>query len=376
MNLLDKFIQQIALITARDPSDIQIKSNEILIGSDRLPLINVFFSENIIFDNPNYILDYLTQHELKPGDNLTLQCKHDKTIYYTVIRLQIKNQNIQQGCYETLNNSGDRNGIIFTGSFFGSINQPEFTSFQEILFSICLLSSIHPLQEISWAGIFESLGSFAIFTGENIPYSSLADCGIFPASIEPFTFSWANEIPQDFRNRKDDVPQEAEKAYIAALSTSISPGVAFIQLYRAFEILFAVGLKEKIKNSAVTEVLKVMRDFKSLAELDMLSNLLNKPSISFYSFTPTDFITLFGSHKPEGTYQKITDFLYPKSSCFPAKFPNNLVATIIYYIRCSLIHSKLGEKEPFLLEPFSDKKINALCNLVEDMRNIIKSLVY
>lgn len=378
MSLLSHFRQRIASLTQiDDPSHIQIGIDGILIGSKTLPLINVFFSENNIHDAASCPLsDYLGQYELKPGHNLILQHKSDEASCYNIIRLRVENQNIQQGFYEILNNSGERNGIVFTGSFSGSIDQPEFISFQESLFAVCLLDAINQLNEVGWSEIFESLGAFAIFSGEHIPYGLLADCGIFSADTTAFTFAWINEIPQAFRSRRENVPQEAETAYIAALSTSNSPDVAFTRLYRVLEILFAVGLKAKIENSPVTEVLKVMKEFQRLSELDMLSTLLERSSIPFSSFTLTDFIELFGTHKPEGNYQKITNWLNSESSNPLANPPNDLVATLIYYIRCSLVHSKLGEREPFLLGPFSDKQIDALCHLVDDVRNIIKSLVY
>lgn len=378
MSLLSHFRQRIASLTqVDDPSHIQIGIDGILIGSKTLPLTNVFFSENNIHDAPNCPLsDYLSQYELKSGHNLILQHKSEEAICYNVIRLRVENQNIQQGLYEILNNSGERNGIIFTGSFSGSIDQPEFISFQESLFAVCLLDAVHSLNEVGWSEIFESLGAFAIFSDEHIPFGSLADCGIFSADNTTFTFAWINEIPQAFISIKENVPQEAETAYIAALSTSNSPDVAFTRLYRVLEILFAVGLKAKIENSPVTEVLKVIREFQRLSELDMLSTLLERSSIPFTSFTLADFIELFGTHKPEGNYQKITNWLNSESSNPLANPPNDLVATLIYYIRCSLVHSKLGEKEPFLLGPFSDKQIDALCHLVDDVRNLIKSLIY
>lgn len=378
MNLLTQFRQRIAsLVHVDDPSDIQIGVNGISFGPKTLPLINVFFSENSIYEIQNCPLShYLSQYELKPGNSLILQHKSDEAICYNVIRLRVENQTIQQGFYEILNNSGERSGIIFTGIFSGSINQPEFINFPESLFAVCLLDAVQSLNDVDWSEIFESIGAFAIFSGEHIPYGTLADCGIFSANTTTFTFSWINEIPQLVTNRKESVPQEAETAYIAALSTSKTPDVAFTQLYRVLEILFAVGLKAKIENSLVTEVLKVMKEFQRISELDMLSTLLERSAISFSSFTLSDFVELFGTHKPEGNYQKITSWLNSESSNPLANPPNDLIATLIYYIRCSLVHSKLGEKEPFLLGPFSDKQTDALCHLVDDARNIVKSLVY
>ncbi|GKT10342.1 hypothetical protein [Desulforhabdus sp. TSK] len=245
------------------------------------------------------------------------------------------------------------------------------------MLAVCLLDAIHLVNEVGWAEIFEAIGSFAIFTEEQVPYGLLADCGIFSPETRSFTFSWINEIPQGFRSRKGNIPQDAETAYIAALSSSRAPDIAFTRLYRVLEILFAVGLKTKIERSPVTEVLRVMKDFQRLSELDMLSTLLEGSSIRLPSFTLADFKELYGEHKPEGNYQKIAKWLNAASSSSPfANPPDDLVATLIYYIRCSLVHSKLGEKEPFLLGPFSDNQIDALCHLVDDLRDIIKSLIY
>lgn len=378
MNLLTRFRQQIASLSQIDNADsIEISANNISIGSVILPLTNVFFNENDINNRQSCPLsDYLSQYELKSGDNFVLQHKSDNASRYEIIRLQVKNQNIQHGFYEISSSSGERQGMIFTGSFSGSIVQPEFIGFQESLFALCLLDAVRPLDPIGWSEIFESLGAFGVFSVEHVPYSLLADCGIFSADTTTFTFAWVNEIPQTFTRRRENVPQEAETAYIDALTKSNSPDVAFTLLYRVLEILFAVGLKVKIENSLVTEVINVIKQFERNSEFQMLSTLLEGSSIPFSSFTRADFIELYGTHKPEGNYNGISTWLNSTSSNPRANPPNNLVPTLIYYIRCSLVHSKLGDKEPFLLGPFSDKQKDALCHLVDDLRNIIKSLVY
>ena len=154
MSLLDNFLQKIAsLFEIEDISHVMISAEGISIASKTLPLDGVFFGNNDIADSATCsISDYLNQFEVKSDNRLTLQNTLDASTCWEVVRLQVINKNIQHGFYGLNNNSGQRNGILFTGSLSGSIIQPVLTDFREAILALCVLDYEHTFKEVSsWA---------------------------------------------------------------------------------------------------------------------------------------------------------------------------------------------------------------------------------
>jgi hypothetical protein len=379
MALLNVFLQKICtLFGINDVTQVLNSGDHLSIGSKSLPLIDIFFRENGTRENTDSQLElYLNQFEIKPGSVKSIHHKNDSTNCFHIVKLHVLNENIQHGFFELTESDGTRIGFVFTGKFAGSIDQPDLTGFPEAIFAICVLDADSTLNEITgWEEVFEAIGPFAVCHKENVLQNSLAEYGIFTHSPNTFMFSWDNLIASTLRPIKHSIPHEAQMAYVAALKQSNSPDIALVNLYRTFEVLFAVGLKDKILQSAPNDVIKIFRDLKSLSELDMLSTLLEQSHVSFTHFTLTDFCSLFGTHKPEDKYRDISAWFTANSSQRNVYPPNDLRAKIIYYIRCSLVHSKLGEKEPFLIGPYTNQQTLALSNIIEDIRSIIKSLIY
>ena len=373
MNLSERLIANIAqLFGIDDISQITIQGNSVSIAGNDLSCENVLFNERL-GGSQSSLSDYLAEYNV--GPELSISHITDVTLGFNVQKLRLINGEIRHGFYTLESSEGSPKGVVFTGLCSGSLEEPNLTMFPEVIFALCILEPCGVLEEVKgWAPIFEALGPFAVLCKEELPICPLAECGIFGSESNPFSFHWDNELPRTIQTPNRETPPEAEAAYVAALANSNTPGIAFTQLYRVLEIYFAIGLRERIKNSDIREVLKEMKRFKDLSELTMLSTLLAPIPVPFSKFTATDFRKLYGTHTPTSSnYAPIKDWLAKTPMTIPS---GNLRALLIYYVRCSLVHSKLGETEPFLMEPYTIDQVESLSRIIEDMRTIIQHLLY
>lgn len=376
MSLLDRFMQNIADICDIDVRLIQQDGNKILVDSYEFPFLGVFFNEDP--EEPSAIqwIDYFNAFDAfkEEPDEATLKKKQSNDTF-KVKRLNILNKKIGVGVYEISEEPNSRI-VVFTGGIDGTLGDPDLTSFPEVLLAIATLEKIccvdSGAEPVSWANVLKCLGPFAIFSedrpSDDRPLLSLGECGVFLYRQNTFSFTWSNNLPGSVQTRGIGVPEEAEKAYLAALQDSGTADVAFLRLYRVLEILFAGTYKDEISNADLSKVIALIQRFQSMSELDTLKKLVEKSTSDFTRFTKADFGILFDGHQPQGNYQKITSWLDDKEPT-----PR---ALIIYYIRCALVHSKMNEKEPFLIGPFANGQEDALRHLVEDTRELIKSLLY
>lgn len=368
MNLLTRFIQNIADICGVPGEQIQPDSDKIIVGSHELPLVGVFFNEST---SATQLTDYFDAYEEDAhiiGKILSKAPSHD---ILTVSGLNVLNKNIDPGVYE-INRIDGKKIVVFTGSISNTSENPDLTSFPEILLAIAVLSKIRCVESVSWADILEGLGPFVIFSTDS-PLFAFGECGLSFRRQNAFSFAWSNSLPSVAQVTKSGTPEEAETAYLAALHDSATADVAFLRLYRVLEILFAGTYKNQIANAPLSKVIALIQLFQSTSELDTLKRLLDTSTLNFTRFKNTDFDALFLKHRPQGNYTKITTWLNDAATTIP---PPEIRAFIIYYIRCALTHSKMTEKEPFLIGPFSLAQEEALKNLVEDTREIIKSLLF
>ena len=207
-------------------------------------------------------------------------------------------------------------------------------------------------------------------------FGYLSRFGFFKIDSQPaYSFTWENNIDALMNKRMSDIPLEAEQAYIAALSYSKTADVAFLKLYRVFEILFAVGLKNYIRNLSNRDIIKEIKNIKNnLSEKIMLEKVFLTHTVSSFSyFTKALFYDLYPSLSIPDQYSNIKKWLNTADA--NDLFPDSLRFEVIYFIRCSLVHSKLGDEE-CLLEPFEQNQYVALKSLVEDMQGMIRSILY
>lgn len=368
MNLLNRFMQNIANICGVSFESIHQDGNKIFVGSHELPFLGVFFEEG---SPETKLTDYFNTYEEDPKITGKILTAKQGNSVFNVRGLNADNKYIDAGIYEiTEINSGKT--VVFTGSFNNVCENLDLTCFPEILLAIAVLEKTRCADSVSWMNILECLGPFVIFQNDP-PLLSLAECGLSFRRQNTFSFTWSNSLPTVVQTRKPGIPSEAETAYLAALHDSVTADIAFLRLYRVLEILFAGTYKDEIAKADLCKVISLIQNFQSMSELDTLKKLVEKSTSSFTHFTNTDFNNLFAGHQPGGNYTKITNWLSNTSNTIP---PDEIRALIIYYVRCSLVHSKLTGKEPFLIGPFSFNQEEALNHLVEDTRELIKGLLY
>lgn len=361
-------MQNIANICGVSVESIQQDGSKIIVGSHELPLANVFFNE---INSSTQLTDYFNAHEEDSAFAGKIIPKYDSKNILNVSGLNVSNEDVDAGVYEISGIDGKKI-VVFTGSISGTSGNPDLTSFPEVLLAIAVLDKIRCADSVSWASVLEGLGPFVVYPGTP-PLISLGECGLYVRRQNTFSFTWNNSIPSADRARKLEIPEEAESAYLAALQDSATGDVAILRLYRVLEILFAGIYKNEIANADLAKVIALIQFFQSTSELDTLRRLVDKSTFNFTRFTKTDFDILFSGHRPQGNYIKIAKWL---DDATITTLPSHTRAHIIYYLRCALIHSKMTEKEPFLIGPFSQKQEEALKHLVEDMRDIIKDLLF
>lgn len=320
-------------------------------------------------------IDYLDSYSIKSkGENpveFFLQGPDNRVL--CVRKLIVVNENVSPGIYVVDEDKKEKK-IIFTGSFGDSKEEPDLVPYPELLLAIAVLKPIYETKEElgSLASIFEVFGAFVIDFSETVNSSVICDCGLLYANQRNcFSFDWHNDVSHALRKKKENIPEEALLAYLCALRESTTVDVAFCKLYRVLEVLFAGLFKNKISDAPLDKVIALIHSLQSSSELKILSDLLVGSSASF-RFSRDDFNSLFGEYRPQNkNYEKIGKWLDDNQ-----RVGNAPVALIVYYVRCALVHSKMNEKEPFLMGPFSEAQERALGNLVEDIRDIVKELLF
>jgi hypothetical protein len=369
MSLLNCFKQNIASICDVPINSIQLDNDKIFVGSHELPFMGVFFNQgSSVIQSIDYFGDF--KKDSSTTGKILIKNRNNQDLY--VRELNVLNQDIDSGVYEIRGLDGSRI-VVFTGSISGTSANPDLTLFPEVLIAIAVLGKTRCADSVNWGNILESLGPFVISSTDPPPLLSLGECGLSLRRQQTFSFTWSNSLPEIAQTIKTGIPKEAETAYLAALHDSTTADVAFLRLYRVLEILFAGTYKDEIANADLSKIIALIQLLNSTSELDTLKKLVDKSTLNFTHFTKTDFDTLFPGHRPKGNYAKIANWLNDETSTIPM---SEIRALIIYFIRCALVHSKMNEKEPFLIGPFSCYQETALNNLVDDTREIIKSLLY
>jgi hypothetical protein len=373
MNLQSRLLNRIANTFGVGIENVRIDGDRIAVGPHSLPLLGVFFKAPESSDDASILLDdYLNDFLVESVTPARVVASDPSHKVICILRLESLNKSIDSGVYELKHADGSR-CLVFTGSLSDLKGDPDLTEFPEVILAMCLLNGDNYEDEIpTWAKLLESQGPFVICEDEIPPYP-LCECGLVTKQKIASPFEWRNNLPTTINKRKYNVPEEAENAYISALQESTTPDVAFLKLYRVLEVLFAGHFKEEITNSDLCSVLSKIQRFQSFSELNILIDLLGRQSIYFKQFTNDDFDMLFKGHKPQGNYQKITNWINQESNICP---PCNISALVIYYIRCALVHSKMTDKEPFLIGPFSEQQNKALGHLVEDTRDVVRGMIF
>jgi hypothetical protein len=373
MSLFSRFQEKISDIFNVPIDSIQYDEGIIRVGSSELPLIGVFFKSS---SSTIQLIDYFKQYEEDTVTDGKIFSKTENEETLNIKGLSIFNQNIDAGVYQ-ITGTDDEKIVVFTGSFADMGGEPDLTSFPEVLLAIAVLDKIGRTNSISWVSLLEGLGPFVVFSSKHpFLFTSLAECGLSARRQNTFSFTWSSNLPSTLQAMSSEVPEEAQKAYLAALQESATADVAFLRLYRVLEILFAGTYKEDVAKADLGRVIALIQSFQSISELDTLRKLVERSTSHFSRFTKTDFNILFSNHRPGGNYLKISKWL-DETTIEASENPQpRIYAFIIYYVRCALVHSKMNEREPFLISPFSIDQERALENLVEDTRDIIRDLLF
>jgi hypothetical protein len=265
---------------------------------------------------------------------------------------------------------GTRDAWLFLGEFGATVGQIDLGQCPELLFCIACFQPQRASPVRQWAAILEAWGPFVVSEGEH-PQPTMAEVGCFLQSTAPVLPEF--DLPSKARpfRKRATTSKEALNAYVLGLQSTDGPEVAFLRLYRIFELEFAATLQSEIAGAALSQVYEKLRTLHSVSEIEILRRTIERSAAPIRRFTRDDFKALFGSELPaRDQYKKLAKWLEAGTA-----LPDDCRAQAIYYTRCALVHSKFSETERFLFGPFEGDRAVALSHIVSDMRDILRDIL-
>jgi hypothetical protein len=259
---------------------------------------------------------------------------------------------------------------LFLGGFGATVDQVDLGACPEILTFLACFEPQRTSSVREWAAILEAWGPFVASDGDP-PQHAMAEIGCFLQSAAPSLpeFRPPSQV-RPFRKRAT-ASREALNAYVLGLQSTDGPDVAFLRLYRIFELEFAATLQAGIASAPLSQVYEKLRTLHSASELEILRRTIDRSVVPVSRFTCSDFQALFGPEPPSrDQYRKLSSWLAVGTT-----LPDDCRAPAVYFIRCALVHSKSSETERFLFGPFESARAAALSHIVSDMRDILRDIL-
>lgn len=291
-------------------------------------------------------------------------------------QLSVRNQSLDVGIHDLQVSNYTKQPYI---SIAGGRTESEIdlSRYKEILYVMPKLQLIEGYEgSLGWTELLNCFGTFVVyFDDRDRICDGLVEYGLFPHRTKNFSLAWESSPDFKLNFPKIDVPTEAIRAYSAALEISDNPEIAFFLIYRAFEVLFAPSIKEKVSTADVREVIRFISNKKTTTELELLKLVIENSSYSFSEFTIGDLVCLVDKKHWKGDNYSV--ILGETNGKPPTDLiPNSIIAPAIYIVRCAIVHSKLDSESAALLPPYTLPEINALTHLVEDVRGLLKCLLF
>lgn len=293
----------------------------------------------------------------------------------TVQRLRCMDSGIDAGVFALTTADPSERFVVFTGSFGTTVSQPDLSDYPELVLSLALLAPVKQLAgPPSWTALLECLGPLVIFGTSRRDYA-LAEVGLTVTAAISYRVRTVPVSAQTVREVRSGVPSEAVHAYVQTLCAQDGADVVFLRAFRICELLIAKTAQTEIAAANLAEVYKRIRAIQSSSEHDMVRKVLIGCGGAFATFTKQDFEALFGTHRPaRENYTKITKWLdAANANDIP---PVDVAASIVYYIRCALVHAKMGDNEPFLFPPFQGASATAIEHLADDLVGWTRTLLF
>ncbi|MFM5585317.1 hypothetical protein ACET8Y_21775 [Aeromonas veronii] len=385
-------IDKIADIFGTSPGSILFADQAFSYANNPLDLEGVFFDDGISHEE---IVAYLNSFTYSFIDDYHFKVvsPSDSFEFYKVENI---NKQLPPGIYTILGGNTSDSCVVFTGDFDNGFAQIDLTAMPEIIFAILLFSAPqnHTIpNNVSWEAVFSALGSFIYVNYSTFDVRSLYPYGLFYNSNHN-SVAYAkdfrgNEILSNtaiVKKVNSSIPatvlEPALKAYSNVLLTSSAIELDFVNLHRVFEVLYAWALKKYIGNISEELIYDlVSKNGKNnkpsmTSERSMTCNIVSHSGLSLLNnLTNQDILDLFGvtassDLNAKGNFDKWL-------SNNPAAVINaELIGEILYFVRCSLVHSKVTSSEIYLMGPFSSVQKNVLEKLVNIQRDILERLLY
>ncbi|MGA9511866.1 MAG: hypothetical protein WBV55_24825 [Candidatus Sulfotelmatobacter sp.] len=353
MPLAQEFRTSLAKLFGIDVSQIEVNPDGVNIAGSALPAPGVF-DVAALLESFNIVETAANRVKVTDGHRTI-------TLSRVAVRPQPEHGIIEVGAVDAK---------LFLGSFGTTVGQIDIVQCPELLICIACFDPQRTQPVREWAAILEAWGPFVISEGEP-PHPALAEIGCFLESGAPSLpeFSLPSQA-RAFRHRIT-TSKEAVNAYVLGLQSTDGPDIAFLRLYRIFELEFAATLQSEMAKAALSQVYEKLRMLHSVNEIEILRRTIDRSLVPVTRFTCGDFRTLFGAQPPSREqYKRLAKWVESGTG-----LPEDCRAHVIYYIRCALVHRKFSETEQFLFGPFEGNRAVALTHIVSDMREILRDIL-
>ncbi|MFQ2621384.1 hypothetical protein ACK3YV_00970 [Aeromonas caviae] len=384
-------ISKIADIFDTDPGSILFADEAFSYANSSLDLEGVFF-DGISQSEIEAYLNGFTYSLIDDGHFKVASA----TEIYEFYKVENINKQLPHGIYVIPGINPNDNCVVFTGDFDNGFSQIDLMATPEMIFALLIFSAPQNYtipSTVSWDVVFSTLGAFVYVNYSAFDVRSLYPYGLFYNSnhnsvayakdFRSGDITSNNAIVKDVNSSiPATVLEPALKAYSNVLLTSSAIELDFVNLHRVFEVLYAWALKKYIGNISEELIYDlVSKNGKNskpsmTSERSMTCNIVSHAGISSLSnFTYQDMLALFGvttsnDLNAKGNFEKWLN------NSPTAVINAELIGEILYFVRCSLVHSKVTSSEIYLMGPFSAAQKNALEKLVNIQRDIIERLLY
>jgi hypothetical protein len=272
----------------------------------------------------------------------------------------------------------DESTFVFTGSFGQTASTPSLDVCPELLLAIAIWEPDATLSHgFDWASLLQTWGPVACtFDAQQAPSDRLAFCGYGGRTKQTWNPAFAQLRGSPAFRAQATAINEAREAFRSALRVTHEPDLAFIRLYRIFEIEFAIAIRSQIAAAPLSELIGILRSNQNSSELDTLRKVFDRSNVSFAHFSRNDWDTLFGAAHVPGREQYGSLSKWVSDPARPNFPPDPCRAYLVYYVRNALVHAKMQKGDVSLLPPFSSAKQQSLGRLFEDCLAIVRSLLF
>ncbi|MGR1185986.1 hypothetical protein ACUVJH_20965 [Aeromonas veronii] len=370
-------------------TEVEFENNEFYIKNSDMSLDvkNCFYPQKTDVE----ILNEIQSYRVVASTDISVSVENNTSgEKFSIFKIDNKNVDLQHGIYIIPCGGGTAvNYHIFTGSLVGA-GPLDLSMMPCILFGLLLISPgafVARATAKTWYDVYNAIGPFVVCNNEEPNLIRIARYGFFKTVSSTQLPYKNNYYDNDVYNNsavakviKTDISAKVYNAYEYALRVRASTDLVYLSYHRVFEVLFAWGLKKYISNHIneeyIYETIKTHKNLTNESEMTRYLVVLSKKRLPT-TISPNDLLVLFNVTKVDDiTKHHLVAKWTAGRTPLTVEEEHDVLAEILYQVRCGLVHSKISTKSIYIMGPYSRAQEQVLCALIDIQKEIIESLIY